>query len=489
MIPHGPTASTDFLTALGVRMRTELERSPAAAAARPLLDAGGKRLRAQLVWLSARATSPTALAPDDDAVIRAAAAVELAHLSSLIHDDIVDGAETRRGAPTLHCSRGVRVAVDAGSALAHVASALVATLSDPARRAVRRAILALCRGQVRELTSAFAPLPLRSRLAIMLEKTGGLFEAAASVGALARESDRRHRAAIRRFARRFGVAFQIADDILDLTGDPAVLGRANGADIREGVSTLPILLADDPAGELRRCIDNVRDSFQPALVVRCITLIERGHGISRSARLADWWLERAMAALDALPDDPSRRELRDLAVTSIRRRVDGGSSRVDVPEASHAATRHLEGSVVAAAAAFTAKPPRVDPLVRSLEWICHGLSVATAHRLGGNVASAADFEDRLLRGSVWSAAAKHAARAVALARAIENDQRARESVAASVALADCLHCAAIALLCGEVDATEHYRLALRIHDLYLPAPTADCSAVSRVASHEMVAAP
>jgi geranylgeranyl pyrophosphate synthase len=143
--PHaGGAALEHFLAALDTRMRAEIARTPAALPARMLLDAGGKRLRAQLLWWSANATAPAALDPENERLVRAATAIEFAHLGSLIHDDIVDGGETRRGIATLHHQYGVRIATDAGTALAHLANQLVTSLGRPARQAVRRAILATC---------------------------------------------------------------------------------------------------------------------------------------------------------------------------------------------------------------------------------------------------------------------------------------------------------------------------------------------------------
>jgi len=110
-----------FLVALDARLRAEIARTPAALPARALLDAGGKRLRARLLWWSASATAPSPLHPENERLLRAAAAIELAHLGSLIHDDIVDGGETRRGISTLHHQYGVRIATDTGSATSSLA--------------------------------------------------------------------------------------------------------------------------------------------------------------------------------------------------------------------------------------------------------------------------------------------------------------------------------------------------------------------------------
>lgn len=461
-----------FLTALDARMRAEIARTPAALPARTLLDAGGKRLRARLLWWSANATASAPLHPEHEPLVRAAAAIEFAHLGSLIHDDIVDGGDTRRGIATVHHQCGVRVATEAGVALAHLANELVAPLGRPARHAVRRAILATCRGQLRELAVPFVPLTPRARLAIMQEKTAALFELAAALGALVGGADRSHRTAVCRFARRFAVAFQIADDVLDLAGDPTELGRANGTDLRDGVLTLPVLLAADPDHALARALDRVRLSPDSAALSECAALIERGAGVTAATAVADWWLERAVRALSALPASTAVAELIALARASVRRGLRPGQPSFTMVAPESRAVPGLEDTLIdthraTPGAAEAALDPRLSFL---LDWFRAGLAALVSARARHPLVSARRKRLRhvLLGNDAWSPGATIAADAIALAGAMADDHALQAQPVRTLALVDALHCAAIGLLNDETTPREHEEMAARVRDLRAP---------------------
>lgn len=452
-----------FIAAVEAEMHAAIARTPIAAPAIDLLDAGGKRLRARLLWWAANAAAPAPVDPEHDMLIRAAAAIELAHLGSLVHDDIVDCADTRRGVATVHRRHGVRVATDAGAALAHLANEFVAALGRPARRAVRRSLLATCRGQVRELAASFVLLSPHARLAIMREKTGAFFELAATLGAHVAGANVRARASVARYARRFGVAFQIADDVLDVAGDPEVLGRANGADLRYGVVTLPVLLAADPGGALRHGLGRLRRWRDATVVAACADRVFAGGGVLAASAVARWWLERALDALATLPRSDAVSELVVLAHTSVERGLRPG-------------TPCFAGSPDAAAGASLADVPLVDPprpgaideaapidpaLQRILDWFHPGLAAMVATRAGGGTIRArrAILRCALEHRESWSQRAHVAADAIALAHALAEDEALRGNPVRTLACVDALHCAAIALLADADDADEHQRLA------------------------------
>lgn len=456
-----------FVTTVEARMRAVMEGTPAARPALPLLDAGGKRLRARLVWWSAIATVDAPRAADDSLLVHAAAAIELAHLGSLIHDDVVDGAETRRGVATLHRVCGVTTAVDAGAAIAHLANEIVAGLGPRIRRAVRRALLATCRGQIRELAVPFVAISPRRRLAIMQEKTGAFFELAASLGAIVAGADVRAFAAIRRFGRRFGVAFQIADDVLDLTGDPAELGRANGSDLRDGVLTLPVLLAADPEKRLSELLAQIRTTPDAATIAHCIDTIVAGGGTEAAAAVASWWLHRALGALAALPESEALTRLRALASAGVER----GLHRSCKPSTAPAGVRpppiaevtpdwRLIESRYPLTAGGCAMPERLAALV---EWFHPGLSamIAARARDGGIAANRARLRRRLAPEASKSLEGAVATEATALAHALADPRFLREEPVRTLALVDALHCAAIALLALAPSAREHRVLAAR----------------------------
>jgi geranylgeranyl pyrophosphate synthase len=230
---------------------------PVAEAARAPIAAGGKRLRPLLV----RAARPRALDDDrmeaqafDSCSIRAAAAVELIHTASLIHDDLLDGADLRRGEPTVGATAGRNIAVAAGDLLFSLAFATLVecrATTDPRRvhratRMLARASRTLAEGEALQARQERdAQLMETAYLARCAAKTGVLFEAALQIGATLGGAELEDVDLLARFGRTVGTAFQLADDILDC-GAPeteAVLGKRPGADLRDGTMTLPMLHA------------------------------------------------------------------------------------------------------------------------------------------------------------------------------------------------------------------------------------------------------
>jgi heptaprenyl diphosphate synthase len=454
-----------FVLLVENNLRLQVERTPVTQPTLRLLQAGGKRLRARLVFLAARASARGPLSPDDSALIRAATAIELAHLGSLIHDDIVDGGDTRRGVPTLHCDYGVRIATDAGAALAHLATELVAPLGDSARRAVRRALLATCRGQIRELATSFVMLSPRRRFAIMQEKTGALFELAAALGATVGHGSPHARSAVCRFARRFGVAFQIADDVFDLAGDPSELGRANGADLRDGVATLPVALTFDPDGFLTHGLAQVRVTPDAKAISACADIIARGGGIERATVAARSWLEHAVRSLATLQHTSEVAALIELAEASVERGLRPGRPTFTASH-SHARTPGMPPTpfMEPPTEDMFARITRLDVrLRRVLEWFHPGLSFMVAARAFEPAIDRTHqlLRKRLMRGGCWSPEATLAADAITLAHALARDDALRTDAVRTLAMVDALHCAAIAFLSVAPRATEHEDMAAR----------------------------
>jgi len=457
-----------FLVAVELRMREEIARTPAAEPARALLDAGGKRLRVRLVWWSANATAPGPVDPDHEALVRAAAAVEFAHLGSLVHDDIADSSDSRRGVPTVHRSHGIDAAVDAGTALAHLASEMVATLGRAARHAVRRAILATCRGQIRELAVPFQLLSPRSRLTIMQEKTGAFLELASALGAIVVDAPLSHRAAIQRFARRFGVAFQIADDVLDLAGDPRELGRANGADLREGVATLPLLLATNDAGALSAALARVQNDPTCEAIGACAELVERGGGIRAATEVAHWWLDRAEHELRLLPTSVAVDQLRCISRATVARGVRMGTPTfVGTPAASLAAFEARTSWIDALRHARQHNAGTLDArLARTLNWFHPGVSglisaIAQEPEIARSRASA---YHQVVDRTSWSDESLVAADALTLAHAIATHAMSVDPPRV-LALVDALYCTFIGELCRAANPDEHQQLTMRARRL------------------------
>ncbi len=210
------------------------------------LLAGGKRVRPIMLFVS------SSRAEDDrEALICAAAAVELVHMATLVHDDLIDGATTRRGRPTVARAHGAQAAINVGDFLfARAFAELTATGSPAAVSALVGASLDLARGEMEQQRAAGdLGLPVGAYLSRCRRKTGALFTVACRLGAMlsGASDEAQHRLAA--YGGHVGVAFQILDDILDIAGSPAEMGKRRGTDILSGTVTLPQILAiaGDPA--------------------------------------------------------------------------------------------------------------------------------------------------------------------------------------------------------------------------------------------------
>ena len=221
------------------------------------LTAGGKRLRPLLVLLAARNTGPL-----DGPVLRAAASVELLHMATLVHDDVLDGAELRRGLPTVARTYGDEMAVSAGNFLLAQAFAELAGANDAAAvAALSEVAWGLSEGERLQADDAFrASVTVDDYVRRCRLKTADLFAVACRLGAMTTGLGRETVEALGGFGDSLGLSFQMFDDILDLTGDEAVTGKRRGADLRDGTVTLPIVLAiearPDIGPRLMTCRDN-----------------------------------------------------------------------------------------------------------------------------------------------------------------------------------------------------------------------------------------
>ena len=235
-------------------------------ASRYLVDAGGKRFRPMLVLLAGMLGGAD---PDEPDLCSAGVIVELVHLSTLYHDDVIDAAEVRRGAPAAHVKWSNTVAILTGDFLLARASELSAALGIEVTRLMARTIAELCQGQIREVQgSALAvahhmPGSTDGRehyLTVIAEKTASLISASARLGAMLSQQPPAAVEALTDYGHALGMAFQLSDDVLDIVGNPDESGKVPGTDLREGVRTLPVLLAlehDGRGSELARLLDEV----------------------------------------------------------------------------------------------------------------------------------------------------------------------------------------------------------------------------------------
>jgi geranylgeranyl pyrophosphate synthase len=209
------------------------------------LAAGGKRLRPVLVFVCAGTTESIDL-------VRAGAAVELLHMATLVHDDVLDRAPMRRGRPTVFWSSGRDAATATGDFLFSRAFAqLAATGSAPAVRALSDASSSLARGELMQRDDAFGDVGEPRYFERSTLKTGKLFEAACRLGAVLGDPGEECADALGRFGDRIGLAFQVFDDVLDLSGPPGQTGKSRGTDLLDGTVTLPVIYAREEDRALR----------------------------------------------------------------------------------------------------------------------------------------------------------------------------------------------------------------------------------------------
>jgi heptaprenyl diphosphate synthase len=287
------------------------------AAARSLIARGGKRLRPALVFLAAGfGDRRAALLP------AAAAALELAHVASLYHDDVMDRAVTRRGGPSANRELGNPLATVVGTYLFARASALAASLGDAANRLVAGALAEVCAGQLQEVEDAYDIGVSEARhLETLTRKTGALFELPVRLGCLLGGVEGTGAAALLLYARHLGLAFQLADDALDLAGQAKSLGKATGTDLRQGVYSLAVIRAlacEGEAGErLRETLGQME--LNAANVALALRLIEGSGAIASAMGTARAHAHQARQALAPLPGCSSRRSLGGLAEYAVAR--------------------------------------------------------------------------------------------------------------------------------------------------------------------------
>ena len=302
---------------IALQKATEHTDPIAKVTARHLVDAGGKRLRPVLVLLTAQLGNA-----DLPEVIDAAVVVELTHLATLYHDDVMDNAPTRRGVATAHNIWGNSVAILTGDLLFARASQVVSRLGEKALTLQADTFERLCLGQLHETVGPQdGENPTEHYIRVLADKTGSLIAASAQLGAMFAGAPESVYQALTTYGENVGVAFQLIDDVIDIAEEGAS-GKTPGTDLKAGVPTLPVLLlreaaATDPeAAELVALIDGGLDDEALEQVLTRL----RKHPVAEAAyQEAKRWSDQAVAALEPLEKSSVKDALRNFAEAVVDR--------------------------------------------------------------------------------------------------------------------------------------------------------------------------
>ena len=283
-----------------------------------LFEAGGKRFRPLFTVLCAH-VGPN---PETWHVTTAGAVIELVHLATLYHDDVMDEAQVRRGAPSANARWGNNIAILAGDYLFATASRLVSDLGPDAVRIVAETFALLVTGQMRETKGAAdGDDDVEHYLRVVSEKTACLIAAAGRFGGTFSGASGDQIERLGRLGSIIGTVFQISDDIIDIEADPDESGKLPGTDLREGVHTLPVLFALQETGP---AADRLRELLKgpvsdDAAVAEALGLLRASGGIAAAKDTVLQYAAQARAELDGLPDVPGRRALASLVDYTVNR--------------------------------------------------------------------------------------------------------------------------------------------------------------------------
>jgi len=276
-----------------------------------LIKAGGKRLRPAFALLAGSFYSD-----DLTSIVPAATALELIHMATLVHDDVIDDSDTRRGAPTVKSGWGNRVSIYAGN---YIFARALGLISDYRRSDIvdllAESSMKICEGEIIQMLSCYnVHLGLKNYLRRIERKTALLISVSCELGAMIANAPSREIAALRDYGYYLGMAFQVTDDILDFIADEKVLGKPTGSDIRQGVITLPALYAlkhgpgqAELAARLsspERCVNEANE---------IIEMVLNSDGIEYAYYVTSHFAGKAKKQLEYLPAVPARDRLYEIA--------------------------------------------------------------------------------------------------------------------------------------------------------------------------------
>jgi heptaprenyl diphosphate synthase len=291
------------LAAVEKLLRTSVESEDAfvTEASKHLIEAGGKRFRTLMLLLAAQFGDPSA-----PGVVPGAVVIELTHLGSLYHDDVMDEAPVRRGSPSANARWDNTVAILTGDYLFAQASDILADLGPELIRIQAQTFSRLVQGQIRETVGPREGEDLVGHyLSVLSDKTGSLIAASGRFGALLSGAPADVEERLSRACEAIGVAWQLGDDLLDVASSGAESGKTPGTDLREGVKTLPVLYAVT-SGEQSRLTELLAGPVSEEDVEEALTLLRAHPAMSRARAELGAWVDRARHDISGLPDIPAR---------------------------------------------------------------------------------------------------------------------------------------------------------------------------------------
>jgi len=302
-----------------MRVQADEHHPELRAALHHLLGAGGKRIRPTLGLLVGNM-----LGADPDKLITLAAAVELLHTATLVHDDLIDGALLRRGNPTLNARWSPATTVLTGDFIFARAAKLAAeTDCLPLMRLFAETLAIIVNGELTQLFTSHGIASRENYDQRIFAKTASLFEMSARAAAMISPVDEDTVEAMQDYGYQLGMAFQIVDDILDFNGEQAEVGKPVGSDLLQGLITLPTLHyiedhPDDP--DVQALLEENTDANRD-MMLRLVQSIRKSDAISRSMNEAEKYVAEALRALAGMPAGTERQALEDLARYIVDRRV------------------------------------------------------------------------------------------------------------------------------------------------------------------------
>ncbi|MHB9093901.1 MAG: polyprenyl synthetase family protein [Eubacteriales bacterium] len=264
-----------------------------------LLNAGGKRLRPAFALVAGKTYSY-----NPDKLIPLAMALELIHMASLVHDDVIDDSYTRRGIPTVKANWGDQISIYTGTYLFAQSLVLIAKCDNPViSRILAEISVKMCEGEIQQIVSSFdAQQTVKDYFFRIKRKTALLISASCELGAVACGAPDYHIRALARFGYYLGMAFQITDDILDLTASQHQLGKPVGSDLRQGIVTLPVIFALAASPSRHRLAEIIANkNKKEGEVLETIKIIKNCGAIEKSFAVSNCYLAKAKKQLSYLP--------------------------------------------------------------------------------------------------------------------------------------------------------------------------------------------